>query len=56
MVTIVSGECETCDEHTLDCICDNYQCPPPIRSYDARVIVKNQVDIKFDEKKIKEFL
>ena len=42
-----NADFDMCDEHTLDCVCDKYVCPEPIRSYDLPKI--NQWIKKEDE-------
>lgn len=44
----MSGECEKCGEHCLDCIChqdiDNYECPDPIRSRKPKLTISETVN------------
>lgn len=48
----MSGECDKCGENALECLCDNYQCPPPIKSYGAILIIKDEVVMKCCGKRV----
>lgn len=37
----MSGECDKCGEHCLDCACDNYQSSPAIKSYPCIITIKD---------------
>lgn len=41
----MSGECERCGDFILDCLCDEYECPEPIRSYDVKA-TKEWISVK----------
>lgn len=47
----MSGECDKCGEHCLDCICDNYFCPPAIQSYNATVKIRKYKRMNEKEQK-----